>query len=351
MPNFDGGHYFLSVLAPVRTDAMPQSEVRRFGDDVLKRDDDTPVSYADHLRTTLATLPTALQTPASEETGIQSPFALDTRTHLTRMVVIENPMYNGRDPSDAIVASLTGEELTKPQPVDTLSCPFLMWAVDFDPVDPQRETPDDPAAYLRGLWNEPKINEMLKAVFSHCVGFDKVKSADDFAAYIIACQLETTMPFNDYWTLPMDQLLAALPSMMSTFKMLAIPGGAAALALVGGLLGWIVCGMFGFNPLFGIELATWGWVTCGGAVVLALVLLLAYGLTMRGGAKPFPTAPNSDLPSILKAIYLQQKFSRFAIAQQGADADALYDAFGKFIDQHKPTDVAGPTQPAGVVRS
>ena len=30
---------------------------------------------------------------------------------------------------------------------------------------------------------------------------------------------------------------------------------------------------------------------------------------------PLPTAPDSDLPSVLKALYLQQRFTDFAIAQ------------------------------------
>jgi len=64
---------------------------------------------------------------------------------------------------------------------------------------------------------------------------------------------------------------------------------------------------------------------------------------------PLPTAPDSDLPSVLKALYLQQRFTDFAIAQQGADDEALYAAFKEFMDTHKPTDVNGPTQPPGVI--
>ena len=36
-------------------------------------------------------------------------------------------------------------------------------------------------------------------IFGHCVGFEGVATADDFHDYITRCQVETTMPFNDYW--------------------------------------------------------------------------------------------------------------------------------------------------------
>jgi hypothetical protein len=64
---------------------------------------------------------------------------------------------------------------------------------------------------------------------------------------------------------------------------------------------------------------------------------------------PLPTAPDSDLPSVLKALYLQQHFTDFASAQQGADDAALYAAFRGFVDTHKPGDTSGPTQPPGVI--
>ncbi|HVU30065.1 MAG TPA: hypothetical protein VHE36_06675, partial [Sphingomicrobium sp.] len=67
-----------------------------------------------------------------------------------------------------------------------------------------------------------------------------------------------------------------------------------------------------------------------------------------GGDRPFPTAPDSDLRTILKALYLQRAFVDFAISNQGAPAEALSDAFEKFIARHRPGGDE-PTQSPGVV--
>ncbi|ALV29701.1 hypothetical protein ACVNHC_00575 [Pannonibacter sp. Q-1] len=340
MPSFDGGHYFLTVLVPVRTDLLPQTKVT---DELLERDDNTPVSYADQLRSTLSTLPVALQSPATIHTGIQSFFARNLRTHLTRFVVIETPMYNGRNPQDSIYASIAATDLTQPQPQDQLSCPFLLWAVDFDPVDPKAPPSEEPAAYLRELWAQ--MQPMLHDVFINCYGFaDRVKDADSFARYILDCQVETTMPFNDYWITP-----PPLPSLGGFFSFYAFPAILAGAAFVLGLIGWLISGLFGVDPFLWMAASTWGWITCGGFISLLLLAVFAYVLVLRRGAVPFPPAPNSDLRSVLKAIYLQRHFTRFMIANQGLDDETLYRNFGEFITQHQPANVSAPTQPPGVI--
>jgi hypothetical protein len=82
----------------------------------------------------------------------------------------------------------------------------------------------------------------------------------------------------------------------------------------------------------------------------------AYASLMMAGAKPFPTAPDSNLPSVLKALHLQRAFTRFAIENQmdaagsdAASAQKLYDAFATFVADNKPDDVGAPTQAAGVI--
>lgn len=313
MPSFDGGHYFLTALIPVRTDLK---EVRG----------GVPTSHADALRTALTTLPTALQTPACIRMGLNSPFARNDRTHFTRLVVIEDVMYNGRDPQDALLTAIKGPNPVIPQPVDHLNCPFLMWSVDFDPRNAAGE--GEPASYLRELWGQ--MEPELRAVFGNCLGFDQVADADGFARYIIRCQLETTMPFNDYW-------ITAPPLPSLSIAVLAGPAILAAVALVVGLAGWA----------FGWDLGPW--LAGIGAVGLVGGLIYAYALIMRRGAQPFPAAPNSDLRSVLKALYLQRHFTDFIIDQQGKDATTLHLAFGAFLAQHRPADLAGPTQPPGVV--
>lgn len=58
-------------------------------------------------------------------------------------------------------------------------------------------------------------------------------------------------------------------------------------------------------------------------MVLALVLFWIYRSVLAQGMRPFPTAPHSDLPSVLKALYLQHQFIRFMVRQQGARQEAL----------------------------
>jgi len=75
---------------------------------------------------------------------------------------------------------------------------------------------------------------------------------------------------------------------------------------------------------------------------------------MTAGAKPFPTAPDGNLLSILKALYVQKVFTRFAIDNQALAVDqqaagALHAAFGNFLAQHQPSSLDSPTQPPGVV--
>jgi hypothetical protein len=70
---------------------------------------------------------------------------------------------------------------------------------------------------------------------------------------------------------------------------------------------------------------------------------------MHAGAAPFPTAPNSDLPSVLKALYLQRTFTAFAIDGQGDDDATLHRKFGEFLARDKPDDLTSATQPAGII--
>jgi hypothetical protein len=310
MPNLDGGHYFLTVLAPiVRRGIVEEGELKS-----------SPVHM---VRDALETLPTALQSRATEAIGINSPFSRNTRTHFARFVVLDDVFYNGRDPANSIVSTIKGTNLLDPQPVDQLPCPYLLFIADFDPEPGAKE----PWSYLESLW--AVMPREIEAVFRYCEGYDAVKDAASFARFIVERQVETTMPFNDYW-------VGAPPLPTLKTWQLAAPFVIAIVALLG--------------IVFGLH---WPWY---GDILAGLALALAaagfdYGLVMAAAAKPFPTAPNSTLPDILKSLYLQHAFTRFAIDNQGADADRLCAAFDAFIALNKPNDLGGPTQPAGVIRS
>lgn len=49
----------------------------------------------------------------------------------------------------------------------------------------------------------------------------------------------------------------------------------------------------------------------------------------------------------LKALYLKQEFSQFACEKQGLSAEALFEAFQKFVERTRPADLTGPTWKPG----
>lgn len=91
MPNFDGGHYFLTALLPI---GGPDIEVAAVP------------SPAHRVREALSVLPKERQTPSSVGTGrdrdLNSPFARSPRTHFARFVVIDDVVFNGREAVNAL---------------------------------------------------------------------------------------------------------------------------------------------------------------------------------------------------------------------------------------------------------
>jgi len=111
MPNLDGGHYFFTAVVPVCNRGIVEHQGMK----------SSPIHM---VREALETLPTALQSRAAEEVGIQSPFARSTRTHFARFVVLDQPFYNGRDRADALLSAIQDTDLLKAQPHDLLACPI-----------------------------------------------------------------------------------------------------------------------------------------------------------------------------------------------------------------------------------
>jgi hypothetical protein len=310
MPNLDGGHYFFTALVPVCNVGIVEHEGMK----------SSPIHM---VREALETLPTALQSHAAEKIGIQSPFARSLRTHFARFVVLDQPFYNGRDHADALVSAIKGTDLLEAQPSDSLACPYLLVMIDFDPVDADGK--GEPRAYFEHLW--PLVPDALTAIFTYCYGFSKVTDAHSFADFILGCQVETTMPFNDYW-------IDAPPlKSMSKLTLAAIP-----------LAGLII-------PWAGVIWADWEWwaALLLGLALAVVGLLVDYRLVMTRGAQSFPSS-DASLEQVLKALYLQQAFTRFAIAQQDNPAPAG-PAFRAFLARHRPRDLGGPTQKPGVIRT
>ena len=315
MPNLDGGHYFLTILVPVKVGQIDPNRV-------------DPISHLHALRSALSRLAPARQSAATEEARSgNSPFARSLRTHFARFFIIEDVAYNGRDERDALINVISPKVLTDPQPVDRLTSPFLGFIVDFDPDTTGTPEPD---SYLDHLWTEMQTE--LREVFQHCVGFEAVHDGPGFAAYLKRGQLETTMPFNDYWIQP-----PPLPSLLGPKTKLLLAG--------------VAVGIVGVAALAGHYAQSW---LLGGAVGLGLIvaaIFCAYLIVMRTGARPFPAAPGSDLKSVLKSLYLQQKFTNFVIANQTSDPAQLLANFRSFAAAHAPGDLDRATQSPGVIRS
>ena len=321
MPDLDGGHYFFTALVPVCNVGIVAHEGMK----------SSPIHM---VREALETLPTALQSRATEDIGIQSPFARSLRTHFARLVVLDQPFFNGRDRQDAIVGTIENTNLLAPGPVDELSCPYLMVMIDFDPEG------DEPRGYFEELWG--LMPAELTAVFRYCYGFAKVTDAASFADFIVPCQVETTMPFNDYWVTP-----PALPTLAKT-TLLAWPLGGFLVPLALSFWPWAW-----WNRMVPWWPDLWSWHTglLLGVVGALLGVLVDYWLVMSRGAKRFPDNPDGSLKHVLKALYLQQAFTRFVSEQQRRDPTMWGAAFRDFIERNDPANLAAPTQKPGIVSS
>ncbi|WP_298854300.1 hypothetical protein [uncultured Ruegeria sp.] len=333
MPDLDSGHIFLTTLAPIKPGAPK---------------DDPQTSFEQRARIALAEMPTAHQSPATEHTKFNSPFARNTRTHLARMFVLNDVVYNGRNTQNPLVARLKGSPPPViPQHVDQLNTPYLVFCADVDAVmkdgeplptnlsvEQQREVR---ASYSRKLWDT--MEEELCAVYSNCYGFEEVNSAEQFAEYLDKCHVETTMPFHDYYL--------ELPKFHNLPLMQLIIGAAAPLAI--GLLLFVLW-LFGAEnvPFTGLSSLATALIFVALGLFLA-VLFVRYAI--RNGEKPLAPAKYDDLPSVLKSLYLQQKFADFFIESQGKSNVELHTAFGEFMAEHEPLTTGTKTQKPGVISS
>jgi len=311
MPNLDGGHYFFTALLPIDNHGIVEHGLFK----------SSPVHM---VRDALEALPTALQTREAEKIGIQSPFARSLRTHFVRMFLIDAPAYNGRDSLNTLISTIRGINPLQAQPVDRLACHYLAFVGDFDPA---AEGADEPRSWLEELWSLARPE--LCSVFQYCYQFNPHGDGAAFADFVIKGQVETTMSFNDYWT-----ITPPIPN---------LTGVQLAIAPALGVLAGIVLAAMVHWP--------W-WAGLGLTLALAAAgVVFDYFLINYLGGKPFPTAPNSTLRDVLKALYLQQAFTRFAVAQQGSSPAQLRAAFADFVAATRPDDLSAPTQPPGVVRS
>lgn len=334
MPNLDGGHYFLTVLAPIKVDTIVGPVVGR------------SYSHRQQLAQKLALLATGRQTAVSPEDAWQSPFARNHFNHFARLAIIDGPAFNGRISTDTLLAAVRDINPLTPQPVDRLNTPYLLFAADID-----ARSEDAVRSYTYALWETMSAD--LKIIFGHCDGFDAVDSADKFFGYITQCQVETTMPFNDYWLDGLSVPKTSLP--VGPVLWTVVVAGLSVVTLLAAIFLngiFAVLGVDGAFVRLVAKVVAWGAIVVPllfGVVLLAVFILLRW--VLQRGAVPFPTAPGTDLPTVLKALFLQQQFTRFAIQVQGVDDNALCKSFGAFLAAVEPSNTEQPTQKAGEVRA
>ncbi|MFC7475739.1 hypothetical protein ACFQS7_15305 [Dankookia sp. GCM10030260] len=335
MPNYDGGHYFLTMLAPVRNGTMPDQH--RF-------------SWRQTLLARLAEMPNSQVGVTTRDDEAASPFSRNTMTHLARFVLIDAPPYNGRESGDSLLAKIRQVDPTVHQPVDALPTPYLLFAADFDAPDGSDQSL---RAFTDTLWST--MRPELTRIFACCYGFDAatITTAEAFFRYVKACQVETTFPFNDYWR-PAD--LARMPADLPLpTKALGVIGRYAKPILA--VLGiWVLCFLFAAVGHDSQARDAASWVARRGGLVLLLILLgvggylvWIYNAFKAKAQVSFP--PGAKLPDVLKSIYLQQRFLEFVIENQGRGPAELHAAFGRFLRDTDPAREAAPTQPPGVIRT
>jgi hypothetical protein len=309
MPNFDAGHYFLTALVPLRDDAVLQNGTAR--------------SRLHIVQEVLADMPAAQRTLASKDEHRTSPFSRSLRTHFARFAVLNDTVFNGRPRQNAIAMAAHGVNPMISGPVDQLPVPYLLFAAEFDAAD---GSDTELQSYLSELWRF--MEPYLTSIFENCYGFHPDGKPDYFFRYLKACQIETTQPFNDYWS-----VRPKLPTFPYWFYL--VPGGLALLT-------------FFIAPVF----APW-WASLIAALVFALVLYAFLHRLAAMAELPFPAAQppaaGGHLPEVLKALRLQRAFTQFAIEAQGKTNEELTEAFGAFLATNKPDDLTGPTQNPGVI--
>jgi len=321
---FDGGHCFLTLLLPVKTCEVVNSDGLRS-------------SHVYLLREALAMLPTAHQSKPTEAVPVGSLFADSARTHFARMAVIDDAIYNGPVPSDTIYKAARDLVSGTPdgaviKPVDQLPSPYLLFSVDCDATN-DGELKD----YLCELWE--LAGPRLAPVLINCCGFKEgVTDPESFATYMCERRVETTMPFNDYWT--------DTPALASLSVVVLAIAALAAGALWAACL-YLALDQLGIKPEWtaGGLLSGIGWAISS----IGVALYAAYLLIITRGRRAFPQAPNSDLKSVLKALYVQRQLIQFAVAQQKPSAPNLFDAFRAFVNRVELNNLDRPTQKPGTI--
>lgn len=112
----------------------------------------------------------------------QSPMAKVPNTYLCRFYVLDDVIFQGN-----------------PAKEEHLKSRYLVFCANFH---------GDLDNWLTGMWNA--IPGAIGDIWHHCVAFNKVKTAQDFIAYIKKCQVTNTLYFNGSTDDSLDEQLKSL---------------------------------------------------------------------------------------------------------------------------------------------
>jgi len=223
MGNVSGKAYALTILSPIMNGYEAET------------------AYADRVRDRLE----------NWNLLYNSPMAKVPQTYLARYYVLDDvyiqslPGASALDTASDLLPVVPKALRARALPTqDHLKSKYLVFSSNFH---------GDLDSYLRGMWGA--IADEIKSVWDYCYGFDAVKDADSFVAYMKKCQLT------------------------------------AALFFVG--------------------------------------------------------SNDDPLEEQLKALYLKQEFSRFALQSQGLPTAELKKRYQEFIRRVAPTDLSGPSWTPG----
>jgi len=118
----------------------------------------------------------------------RSPMAAVPNTYLCRLFVLNDVVYEG-----------------KPAKLDHLKSKYLAFVAEI--YAPQERDVDE---YLRQMWTLAGDGSFVPKAWQHCLGFESVRTPDDFARYMRRCQIQTTLYFNGSTDEPLAEQLKAL---------------------------------------------------------------------------------------------------------------------------------------------
>lgn len=112
----------------------------------------------------------------------ESPLASVPNTYLARFHILEDVFFEGA-----------------PGPREHLQSQYLVFTSNFHGGLEQ---------YLDGMWSH--MEDSIRAIWAHCVGFGQVTGSSSFVEYIKKCQLTNSLLFNGSNDLPLAEQLKSL---------------------------------------------------------------------------------------------------------------------------------------------